>query len=125
MDLKSLSIEELRDLISQAHTELASRSELVVYTHDCSGSARYHLGKYKHWAKLVKSVDESKTNGYAWIGDFLSVERENKIPSGSLVAEVCGSAITVYRVTSEGKEKIGSASTSAPSSLIEKVASLI
>lgn len=125
--LRTLSDEELRNLIAEAQKELDRRrpQDLVVYTHDCYGYAKHHLGKYKHWAKIIRDVDTTKTNGYAWIGDFLPVTAQHKIPANSIVVEVCGNTITAYRVTTEGKQKIGSASTNGQAAMIEQVAGLL
>ena len=118
--------DQLKELIEGAKKELMKRKEqLVVYTHDCKNAARYHLGKYKHWSKLVTSVDTSKTNGYAFGGDFLTVTAEHKIPVGSVVVEVCGGTIEAYIMKPEGKEHQFKASTSSMSDFIEKVAELV
>ncbi len=127
INYKELTDIQLKELIEAAKRDLDSRkkTELVLYTHDCKGSARYHLGKYKHWSKLVTSVDTSKTNGYAFSGEFLSVTAEHKIPVGSVVVEVCGSTIEAYIMKDGGKEYQFRASTSSMSDFIEKVAELV
>lgn len=124
LELKNMSLEELKSLESQVKAEIADRQqpELVVYSHGCKKSARYHLGKYKHWAKLVKSVDTTKTNGYAFAGDFLKVEAEHKVPVGSIIIEVCGSTITAYEMTKGGKVKIDHSDTRSMSNFIDKIA---
>lgn len=95
----------------------------VLYEHDCKGSARYHMNKYKHWAKLVTGVDTSKTNGYAFEGEFLSVYNEHKLETGSLVVECCGGEITLYRVTGDSeKEELDTAGRKSMSGLIAKAA---
>jgi hypothetical protein len=120
MDLKSMSTEELRKLLAAAKAELDNRqAELALYTHDCANAARHHLGKYKHWAKHVVSVDISKTNGYAFGGNFLAVEREHKLPVGSLIAEVCDTTITLYQLTGAGKIEIATGGTKHMSEIIE------
>ena len=81
-------------------------SALVLYTHGCKGAASYHLGKYKHWAKLVTSVDTTKTNGYAFAGEFLAVTAEHKVPLGSVIVEVCGKDIDGYVYESDGSIKV-------------------
>jgi hypothetical protein len=123
-DLKNLTIVELQQLQQLVKTEIAARvdDKLVLYTHDCKGSANYHMNKYKHWAKLVTSVDISKTNGYAFVGEFLSVSAEHKIKMGSIVVEVCASDIKAYRSHGTGLELIGKAKTNAMSAFIELVA---
>lgn len=39
----------------------------------------------KVWAKSVIGVDESKSGGFALLGDFLTVGKTFRLPSGSLV----------------------------------------
>jgi hypothetical protein len=126
MDLKSLTNDQLKALIAEAQAELASRTqELIAYKHDCFARSGNHLSRYKHWAKLVKSVDTSKATGYAWIGEFLPIDRESMIPAGSVVVEVCGDVLTVYRVSAAGKETLGSAPTFAPSKVIAEIAKIL
>lgn len=83
--------------------------KMVVYEHDCMGAASYHLGKYKHWAKLITGVDTTKTNGFAFQGEWLQVTSQNLVPNGSLVVEFCGydgKEFKLYRVSENGKEEI-------------------
>lgn len=82
------------------------KPELVVYEHDCSDSAKYHQGKYKHWCKLLNSVDTSKTTGYSFVGDFLRFPGENMVPVGSVIVEVCGTDYDLYRIDSEGRKNL-------------------
>jgi hypothetical protein len=123
-DLKEMSIEELEALRKEISEEIASRQRgnLVLYAHSCKDSSHYHLRKYSHWAKLVRGVDVSKTNGYAFIGEFLSVEAEHKLPVGSIVVEVCDQDIKAYRLTLGGKQKIVEGKRNSMSSVIEAVA---
>lgn len=79
----------------------------------------------KHWAKLVSAVDKKQTSGYAFSGEFLSVDRQSKIPAGSIVVEVCGNTIKAYRITPHGKEKLAEARTNAMVELIDKVAAAL
>ena len=94
----------------------------VVYEHECKGSARHHLMKYKHWAKLITSVDTNKTNGFAFGGEFLDVNSEHKIDVGSLVVEACGDTITLFRIDEDGKAELAVAQKNKMSGLIEKAA---
>ena len=94
----------------------------VVYEHECKGSARHHLMKYKHWAKLITSVDTNKTNGFAFGGEFLDVNSEHKIDVGSLVVEACGDTITLLRIDEDGKAELAVAQKNKMSGLIEKAA---
>jgi len=124
MEFKEMSLEELEALRTAISEEIARRKQgkMVLYTHDCKDAARHHLGKYKHWAKLIKSVDVTKTNGYAFGGEFLKVTDEHMVPEGSVIVEVCGDDIVAYRMTSDGAEVISKAKTNAMSSLIQEVA---
>jgi len=127
--LKNMSIEELKNLNELINSELKSRKppeeKLIVYTHDCKNSANHHKTKYKHWVKVIKSVDITKTNGYAFIGDFLNINFEHKLPIGSILVEVCNTDITAYQITASGKAKIDTAKTNSMSGFIEKIAILL
>jgi hypothetical protein len=130
MNLKSMSTEELKELKEQIKDELDSREKKYgIYEHDCIASAKYHLGKYKHWAKQLNSVDSSKTNGFAFIGDWLSVNSQNKLPLNSIVVEFKGcegsGSYTLYRITENGKEKIIDADKTNISELIDKAKELV
>lgn len=127
MNLKEMNIEELKALLYNVKAELKTREshELVLYTHDCKDRANHHINKYKHWAKLVECIDTTKTNGYAFDGSFLNVQSEHKIPSGSIVVEVCGYDLTAYRCTANGKEKIAKCKTNEMSSTIELLSTLV
>jgi len=94
-------------------------SQLVLYTHGCKNSSNHHLRKYKHWSKHIKGVDVTKTNGYAFQGDFLAVTAEHKLPAGALVVEVCDTTATLYRMAPDGKVELFSAGTRSMSKLIE------
>lgn len=125
VDLKNMSIEDLKNLAVQIQLEIESRkpiTELVLYTHDCKDSANYHKNKYKHWSKLIKSVDTSKTNGYAFIGEFLNINYEHKIPVNSIIVEVCDTKIKAYKITASGKELIDESKVTSMSNLIQNVA---
>jgi len=126
-ELKEMATEELEKLIKEARAELGNRNRnnLILYTHSCKNSAKHHLGKYKHWAKAVTDVDTTKTNGYAFAGEFLNVSCEHKLPIGAIIVEVCGPSIRAYRLGSEGKECIQEGKTSAMSGFIENVATFV
>lgn len=129
MEIKKMSIEELKVLQASIRKELENREDKkVVYTHDCKDAAKYHLGKYKHWMKLLTGIDTSKTNGYAFQGEFLGVTSEHKLKVGSITVECCGSDITAYKVIddseNDNKEEIGSCSKNSMCSLIEKLSKL-
>ena len=124
--IKSMSVEELESLKNIINEELEKQPKKYgVYAHDCMNSANYHKNKYKHWAKLVKNIDTNKSNGYAFIGEFLSINVEHKLPIGSLVVEVCDRVIEAYRIEANGKVLIDSAKTNAMSALIDKLATMV
>ena len=128
LDLKALNIEELKRLREQVAEEITARAsgDLVLYTHNCKDRAKHHKNKYKHWAKLVESVDTTKTSGYAFIGEWLNLDYEHKIPKNSIVVEVCDTTITAYEITGdEEKKEIDSAETRSMSKFIERIASII
>ena len=126
MNLKDLSIQELKRLSFEVKEEINSREsqKLVVYTHGCKNSANYHKRKYKHW-KLVKIVDTTKTNGYAFIGDFLNIDYGHKVKVGSIIVEVCSSTIKAYKTNENGFELIAEATTNSMSEFIDKISLLI
>ena len=128
MNLKEMTIDELKELQKAINTEIVSRQpkkELVLYTHDCQDAANYHLRKYNHWAKLLKGIDKTKTNGYAFVGGYLEVTEEHMIPDGSIVVEVCSDNVTAYRVTESGKENIGECKYNKMRSLIVELAKIM
>ncbi len=101
-------------------------SRKVIYTHDCHNSAKYHKGKYKHWCKLVKSVNTDKVNGYAFDGDFLSLNTENLVPVDSIVVEVCGNDYTAYRIVGDNdKKEVASGTKSNLVTFIREVANYV
>lgn len=97
----------------------------VIYTHNCKHKADYHKNKYKHWAKVLTGIDDSKNNGYAFIGNFISVNKENLIPENSIVIEVCSNKYTAYRAIGDyQKEEIMSCNKNNLVSFIKELKSL-
>lgn len=114
-------LEELLTLLQEGNTETAiekiqeklqpKEKQNVVWTHDCYNASKYHKNKYKHWAKLLTGVDDTKISGYAFLGDFLKTFDQNFVPKGSYVLEFCDRSATLYKVTSDfEKEEIASGS---------------
>lgn len=127
-NLKNMSVEELESLKMKINEEMEARKpkkEYAVYSHDCMNTANYHKNKYKHWAKLVTSIDTTKANGYAFGGEFLNTNVEHKVPVGSLVVEVCYNTIKAYRIEANDKVLIDSTKTNAMSALIDKLATMV
>jgi hypothetical protein len=82
--------------------------EKVIIKSECQGSARYHLGKYKHWWKNVTEIDSTKSNGYAFVGPFLNYNCEQEVEVGSFIIEYegCHSRYILYQVSKEGKQEV-------------------
>lgn len=125
MNLKEMNVEKLKELREQITKELENReTKYGIYEHDCISSAKYHLGKYKHWSKKIDDIDTSKSNGYAFKGEFLDIKQQHKLKINSLVVEFkgCkGNIYTLYKITEQGKEKIIEADRTNLFELIEKV----
>lgn len=47
----------------------------------------YFSGNRKSWFKLVSDVDTEKTNGYAFNGDFIEINKETDVEIGSIIIE--------------------------------------
>lgn len=43
--------------------------------------------KFKKWAKTVTSVDTSKSNGYAFEGEFLALDRKHELEVGTYILQ--------------------------------------
>ena len=102
--LKTMSMDDIKQYVDLLNAEMEARKALhpkVGYKHDCHGCAQYHMNKYKHWCKHVTRVDRSKTDGYAFIGEFLNPANEHVIAQGAVVVEVCGKDYYAYRVTGD------------------------
>lgn len=128
ININTLTADELRELIRQAQTELKSKEtqlEYCTYSHDCQDCSQYHLGKYNHWAKLVESVDTAKSDGYAFTGDFLPVDRESRVLVGAVVVERCHNTVTAYQIDKDNKRQIDQCDARKMTRLILKVAEVL
>ena len=125
---EEMTMEELLDLQKSIKEEIANRKGITtvyhVYKHHCYNESNRHLARYKHWAKLVKAVDTTKSNGYAFAGDFLSVNREARVPEGAVIVECCDTDLTCYKAGKDGFEKIADNSEIGTCAFIDKVAEL-
>lgn len=113
--LKRLTENELLNLEQEIKKEVNTRQpkqQYVKYEHDChnAGNSNYHFKKYQHWAKLINDIDMTKSNGYAFIGKFLSVSSQELLPIDSVIVERCGNNLKCYRMTSKVKQLIVSGS---------------
>jgi len=127
IDFHSWSLEALRTLLAQVQTEIAARETAPIpkqlWTHPCQDASRHHLGKYKHWAKLLTGVDTTKTNGYAWEGRFLSVGAEHLLPAGSIVVYACGENLSAEAIRRDADpQPLGSATVHSQYGLITAIA---
>ena len=114
IDLKNMKSEELKELLNAVKNELDKReSDKIIYNCECKSNTYNWIKKHGVWAKIVNAVDTNKTNGYAFIGDFLSVLEENLIPRNSFVLEVEEGTFQLFKATDncektlvlEGKRK--------------------
>ena len=95
IDFKTLTNEELKELISEAKAELRSRENnqpkqelprvlrqmyLETVGDDIS---RYNGG----WAKTVRGLDKSKTNGYSILGDFVDIDAPQYWKDGTIILD--------------------------------------
>ena len=99
INFKTLSDQELRELIASAKEELKSREnsqpkqelprvlrqmyiETLGEDRD-STVTRYNGG----WAKTVTGLDKSRTNGYSILGDFLDIDAPQYWKEGTLILD--------------------------------------
>ena len=124
--IQELSLEDLNKIKATINKEIERRQDKkVIYTHECKESAKHHKNKYKHWTKKIESIDTTKTNGYAFVGEFLNINQEHKIAVGSIVVECCGDDLTAYRILENEKEEICSAQRNSLSGMIEELSKLV
>jgi len=98
IDFKTLTNEELKELISSAKEELKSRQEAqpqkqvrvlrqmymeTLGTDRDSTVTRYNGG----WAKTVRGLDKSKTNGYSILGDFVDIDAPQYWKNGTIILD--------------------------------------
>jgi len=77
-------------------------------------SARCDPRKEKLYARVITGVDPTKTNGYAFEGEFIPLDTEVELPVGALVMRVGFegsrkngvSTARLWRVTPEGLEEL-------------------
>ncbi len=134
IDLTQLTTQELEGLIAQVRQELANRravsadtadTSLINWSHDCSEAADYHIRKYKHWAKLVTSVDTTKSNGYAFNGEFLDVKRQHKVPVGGIIVWVCDTNLVASRITVDGPVTVAEGTYNRMADFVDAVAAVM
>lgn len=120
MNLKEMSIEKLKELQKMIGEELQTRFiKKVIYVHPCKGSAKHHMRKYKHWSKKLVAIDDTKTNGYAYEGDFLKVDSQNLVSEGDFVIEYSGCGCGFKLVKVVGDEKTEELATGTHGNMID------
>lgn len=66
--------------------------------------------KLKKWAKIVKSVDQSKSNGYAFVGDFINAEQKYELEIGTYIMQYgefySETKVRLLQVTADGLQQI-------------------
>lgn len=108
MDLTKLSIEELNKLIEDAKAELENRKgEKIIYITEF----RRGNSEYKRWAKEITSIDLTKTDCYAFSGNWLKKddEVENIVSKGSYVLEYIGrkeNQLYLYKALDNNKKEL-------------------
>lgn len=70
-----------------ARLEAKAETKKIIWSGACIGCATYHRGKYKHWAKVITSIDTSKKNGYAFQGTWLDYFSENEVLETAWILE--------------------------------------
>lgn len=107
MDLEKMNKEDLENLIKEANAKLEQKEEKIIYVTDFT---RGNSG-YKRWAKVITSIDNTKTNCYAFVGDWLSKENntENILIKNSYIIEFIGrkeNQFTIYKATDNNKKDL-------------------
>lgn len=108
MYLTKLSIEELNKLIEDAKAELENRKgEKIIYITEF----RRGNSGYKRWAKEITSIDLTKTDCYAFSGNWLKKddEVENIVSKGSYVLEYIGrkeNQLYLYKALDNNKKEL-------------------
>jgi len=99
IELKTLSDQELRELIASAKEELSSRQEAQpqkqiprvlrqMYMETLGDDRRDGISRYNGgWAKLVKGLDKSRTNGYSILGDFVDIDAPQYWKDGTIILD--------------------------------------
>ena len=108
IELNKYSSEELIKLKEEITNELLKRNpqKKVLYKFDCSNSSDYHHNKYRHWGRIIKTIDETKTNGYAFIGEKIELRKESLVPINSFIVECCGDDLKLYKVKGNDDKEI-------------------
>lgn len=129
IDLKTLTTEELKELNNQINKELNSRNKVIIdkiiYKTDNYDDSNYHVRSGHCWAKIITDIDINKTNGYAFIGDFIKVKEENLVLVDSIIIEHDNGGFICYKATKDGKIELAKGNRRNIISFILKVNDLL
>lgn len=99
IDFKTLTNEELKELISSAKEELKSRQEAQpqkqvprvlrqMYMETLGEDRDSTVTRYNGgWAKTVTGLDKSKTNGYSILGAYVDIDAPQYWKNGALILD--------------------------------------
>lgn len=107
-EVKLMPIEDIKELKNKISflIDFKDKTKKSIYKHDCFGSSTYHFRKYKHYAKVLDSIDDTKANGFAFVGGFLNCDKEDIVRDGSFIIEVCHEDYRLYKIENDVKELI-------------------
>lgn len=105
--IKDLSIDELTEIKKIINEEINKKNnnDRVIYRPQFYDSSNYALTKYKNWAKCINAIDDTKKNGYAFLGTFMSIREENIVEKGAYVIELFDKSIKLYRITGDNEKE--------------------
>lgn len=69
-------------------------------------------GRFKRWAKILTRVDTSKTDGYAFLGEFVTIDKMIEVEAGTLILffgregsmKHNSPYVTLYRIGEDGNK---------------------
>lgn len=129
IDLKTLTTEELKELNNQINKELNLRNKVIIdkiiYKTENYDDSNYHIRSSHCWAKIITDIDINKTNGYAFIGDFIKVKEENLVLVDSIIIEHDNGGFICYKATKNGKIELAKGNRRNIISFILKVNDLL
>lgn len=107
LKLNEMKTEELNDLLNKIKEELNARTKKkVIYRCEDCNVSNYSKKKRNCWAKVLTKIDDTKTNGYAFAGNFLNLRAENAINEGDYVVEHNAGGFILYKATGDNKKEL-------------------
>ncbi len=110
MDLSKMTTEELKILKDNVSRELKLRKSKE--TKKVIIDLPTFDDRHKNWIKAIDKVDQSKSNGYAFVGNFLKTGSTVELPIGTVLLYFYGDGsmknytveVEAHKVTSQGLE---------------------